>query len=294
MKYPALRRSITIIGSRYECKETIMTNLTKIVAAGILAVVVILGGLAYSVLRAPQQASSPITAIPLAASTASPAASPVASPSTATAAPDATETTQTPAAEATATGATAAASAPAAASGTILAQIVQEESEARFIIDEVLNNAPKTVVGTTNQVAGEIAVNPSDPSQTRVGTIQVNARTLTTDSDFRNRAIKNQILATDQYEFVTFTPKQITGLPQQAAPGQEYTFQIAGDLTIRDTTKEVTFDVTAKPVSTTRLEGTAKTTIKYADYGVTIPQVRQVASVDEQVRLEIDFVAVPK
>ncbi len=124
-----------------------------------------------------------------------------------------------------------------------------------------------------------------------MGTIQINARTLTTDNDFRNRAIKNRILQTDQYEFITFTPTQIVGLPQTGAVGQSYTFQIVGDLTIRDVTRQVTFDVTATPVSETRLEGTARATIRYADYGLTIPQVRQVASVADQVRLEIDFVA---
>ena len=261
-----------------------MTNFAKLVGVGLLVLVGLLGTVAYSTLRIPSEATSPIEAIPLAASPSGSAnASPAAAPSTVATTAVATETAQTPAT-----------SAPATSAGTIIAQIVPEESEARFIIDEVLNNAPKTVVGTTNQVAGEIAVNPTDPTQTRVGTIQVNARTLTTDSEFRNRAIKNRILMTDQYEFVTFTPKQLTGLPQQATMAQEYTFQIIGDLTIRDTTREVTFDVTSKPVSNTRLEGTAKATIQYADFGLTIPQVRQVASVDEQVRLEIEFVAVPK
>jgi len=275
-----------------------MTNLGKLVAVGLLVLVGLLGAVAYSVLRTPAEATSPIQAIPLGAASASPSASPAASlaasPSPAATIPAATETVQTPATSATDTTTSVAATAPATAPGTITAQIVPEESEARFIIDEVLNNAPTTVVGKTNQVAGEIAVNPTDPTQTRVGTIQVNARTLATDNDFRNRAIKNRILMTDQYEFVTFTPKQLSGLPQQAAMGQEYTFQITGDLTIRDTTREVTFDVTTKPVSDARLEGNAKATIRYADFGLTIPQVRQVASVDEEVRLEIDFVAVPK
>jgi polyisoprenoid-binding protein YceI len=170
-------------------------------------------------------------------------------------------------------------------------QIIQEESEARFVIDEVLNNAPFTVVGTTNQVAGEIAVDAQNPSATQVGVIQVNARTLATDSQFRDRAIKNQILSTDTYEFVTFTPTQLVGLPETGTVGETYTFQIVGDLTIRDTTREVTFDVTVTPTSDTSLEGTATTTILYADYGITIPQARSVASVDEDVRLEIDFVA---
>jgi polyisoprenoid-binding protein YceI len=161
------------------------------------------------------------------------------------------------------------------------------------VIDEVLNNAPKTVVGTTKQVAGQIEVDPTDPSKSRVGTIQVNARDLTTDSEFRNRAIKNQILQTDQYELITFEPTSLTGLPATGAVGQSYTFQVVGNLTIKGVSKPATFDVTVTPASDTRLIGSATTTIKYADWGITIPQVRQVASVSEDVRLEIDFVAAP-
>jgi polyisoprenoid-binding protein YceI len=266
-----------------------MRHLRTIIIAAIVGVALVVGAVAY-MFRAPETASGPIQAIPLGATAASPAATTAASPipatEAATAAPAATDA---PAADAATPGRSAAVSAD-----TIVAQIVSDESEARFIIDEVLNDAPKTVIGTTNQVAGELAVAPSDLTRSQVGIIQVNARTLTTDSEFRNRAIKNQILRTDQYEYITFTPKQIVGLPASAAVGQSYTFQIVGDLTIRDVTKEVTFDVTATPSSESRLEGTAQTTIRYADYGISIPQVRQVASVADQVRLEIDFVAAPK
>jgi polyisoprenoid-binding protein YceI len=170
-------------------------------------------------------------------------------------------------------------------------QISQADSQARFVIDEVLNDAPKTVIGTTDQVAGEIAVDPQNPTQTRLGVIQIDARALTTDSEFRNRAIKNQILQTDQYEYITFTPTKIVGLPQSGTVGQPYTFQIVGDLTIRDVTKQVTFDVSATAATDSQVEGTATATIAYADYGISIPQVRQVASVADQVRLELEFVA---
>ncbi len=289
-----------------------MKNIQKVIALGALVVVVVLGVVAFSVLRAPEEASAPIEAIPLAQSSAvatssaagaevesSPAADEVEAEAAASTAASAASGSSagSSAAASTATEPTtssAAADGAASGSGPIVAQIVQEESEARFVIDEVLNNAPKTVVGATNQVAGEIAVDPQDPTKTRVGTIQVNARSLATDSEFRDRAIKNRILNTDQYEFVTFTPTQIVGLPANGSVGQSYSFQIIGDLTVRDVTKPVTFDVTATPISETRLEGTAQTTIRYADFGLTIPQVRQVASVSEQVRLEIDFVAVPR
>ena len=275
-----------------------MKNTQKLIALGALVAVVILGVVVYSVFRAPEEASAPIEAIPLAQSSASAGSlEAVSEVEPSSAVTPTTEPAVSPAASAASTPSGSEVTANEAAtggSGAIVAQIVQEESEARFVIDEVLNNAPKTVIGVTNQVAGEIAVDPQDPTKTRVGTIQVNARSLATDSEFRDRAIKNRILNTDQYEFVTFTPTQIVGLPDNGSVGQSYNFQIIGDLTVRDVTKPVTFDVTATPASETRLEGSAQATIRYADFGLTIPQVRQVASVSDQVRLEIDFVAVPK
>jgi polyisoprenoid-binding protein YceI len=245
-----------------------MPTFKQILAVSALVIALIAGVAVYSVFKAPAASSGQIQAIPLASS--------------------ATQVSATAAQPATSA---AASNAATASTSTVTLQMLQSESEARFIIDEVLNDAPKTVIGTTNQVAGEIAVDPQDPTQTRVGVIQVDARALTTDSEFRNRAIKNQILQTDQYEYVTFTPTQIVGLPQSGTVGTPYTFQIVGDLTIRDVTKQVTFDVTATAADESRLEGTATTSIAYADYGISIPQVRQVASVADQVRLELDFVA---
>ena len=247
--------------------------------------VVALGIGLYSVFRTPEAATG-VTAIPLASNATNPPSN--AAAPTATTAPT---TNQPNATDAPATSAPTEASQPSG--GTTLLELDATQSEARFVIDEVLNNAPKTVVGTTKLIAGQIEVNAQDPSQSRVGVIQVNARDLTTDSEFRNRAIKNQILNTNDFEFVTFTPKTLTGLPTTGEVGKSYTFQMTGDLTIRDVTKEVTFDVTVTPDSATSLKGLAQTTIKYADFNITIPSVRQVASVSDEVRLELEFVAQP-
>jgi polyisoprenoid-binding protein YceI len=107
----------------------------------------------------------------------------------------------------------------------------------------------------------------------------------------RNRAIRRFILQTDDYEFITFEPSTITGLPASAAVGESFDFQVTGDLTIRDISNEVTFAVSVTPVSETRLEGLASTTILRADYNLTIPSVPSVADVDEEVLVELEFVA---
>ncbi len=233
------------------------------IAAGAVVLVIILGVWLYtSVQGDTQPASGPITAIPLA--TSAPTTPPDANP-TAPTAPTAND--------------------------LLRFQIVQSESTATFTIDEVLNGSPFTVVGTTDQVAGEIAVNPADLSSAQIGTITVNARTLATDSERRDRAIKNAILNTDTYEFISFAPTSITGLSGSGTPGTPYTFQINGDLTIRDTTLPVVFTATITADSTSRLSGTATATINHADFGIAIPSVPMVASVSEQVLIAINLVA---
>ncbi len=169
--------------------------------------------------------------------------------------------------------------------------IVQEESEARFKIGEILNGQPKTVVGRTNQVAGQLALEPDDPSTLTIGPVQVSARSLTTDNSFRNRAIKNRILVTDEYEFITFVPTAVTGLPAQLEAGQSFRVEIVGELTVRDVTHEVSFDATLVLESPTELRGAARSTILYRDFGISIPEVPAVAGVEDEVLLEFDFVA---
>jgi polyisoprenoid-binding protein YceI len=140
-------------------------------------------------------------------------------------------------------------------------------------------------------VAGEIAIDVENPADSQVGTILVNARTLVTDNDFRNRAINNQILDTGEYEFITFSPTGISGFPENPKIGEELNFQITGDLTIRDVTLEITFEASVTVNSETQLTGYASTMVVIKDFGLNIPEVPMVADVDEDVLLEIEFVA---
>lgn len=172
--------------------------------------------------------------------------------------------------------------------------IVPEESEVRFALEEDLAGQRITVVGRTDQVAGQVLVDFAAPANSQVGTIRINVRTLATDNDFRNRAIRSQILQSAQaeFEFSDFVPTSVTGLPETVAIGEAFTFQLTGDLTLRGITSPVTFDVTVTPVSETRLEGSAVATVQRASWELNIPSVPNVANVSEDVELTIDFVAV--
>jgi len=172
--------------------------------------------------------------------------------------------------------------------------IVPEESQVTFTLEEDLRGVRTVVVGTTDQVAGQIQIDFADPSASRMGSIRINIRTLETDTEFRNRAIRSEILqsAKPDYEFSDFTPKTITGLPESVAVGDTFTFQVTGDLPLAGVTREVTFDVTLTVVSETRIEGTGTALVLLSDYGLQIPSVPSVANVTDEVALEIQFVAV--
>jgi polyisoprenoid-binding protein YceI len=259
--------------------------LKRTLAVTVVVILVVLASLAYSFFKTPEEASAPIEAIPVVIEDQTqPQISTEAV--TALSAEPTSNTVIVVTEEDTSTE-----SDTATSNDSLIFEIVPAESEVRFIIDEILRGAPYTVVGTTDQVAGQLAVNTSDLSTVQMGPILVNARTLTTDNDFRNRAIKNQILSTDAYEFITFTPTEISGLSGNGLAGETYEFQIVGDLTIRDVTKSVTFAASAMALSETRLEGTASTTIRYDDFGLAIPASQAVSAVEDEVTLEIDFVA---
>jgi polyisoprenoid-binding protein YceI len=223
---------------------------------------------------------------------ATPAASEQATATEATA----TEATEEAATEGAATEATAemATEAASQAAGTALRfQIVPENTQARFLIDEVLMGQDKTVVGSTSLVSGEITVDPADPAGAQVGAIRVDASDLTTDDNRRNGRIRNDILRSSQaeHQYIVFQPTALSGLPATVAKGEPFTFQVTGDLTIVGVTIPVTFDMTVTPVSTSQLTGSGSATIRYADFGISIPSVPMVAGVGEEVRLEIDFTA---
>ena len=168
------------------------------------------------------------------------------------------------------------------------------ETIARFVIDEVLSGNPKTVIGETDGVTGSITLDLSAPAEAALGPVEVDLTGLETDNGFRTRALHEAILQTGKEgnQFATFTATQIDGLPETVTPGTSYELKITGDLTIKGTTRQVTFDATVTPVSADRIEGTASLTVPYADFGVDIPFLPpQVASVEDLFRLEIDFAA---
>ena len=169
------------------------------------------------------------------------------------------------------------------------------QSVAVFELDEVLRGEPKTVVGTTDQVAGQVLVVANDLGASVFSDIVINARTLSTDSEQRNRAMRGPVVldsGSDEHELITFTPTTLDGLDGvQPAVGESYRFTVEGELTIKGTTAPATFEVTVEMLDEGSIAGVATTQVLRSEFGIGIPSVPFVADVSDEVLLTLEFVA---
>ena len=170
-------------------------------------------------------------------------------------------------------------------------RIASQESLVRFAVDETVPAG--TAIGTTNQVVGDFIIDFANPSNSQLGTIRINLRTLRTDDPNRDNSIRCCVLLTaqDAYEFTEFVPTSINGLPPQASFGETVVFQVTGDLALRGLTGSVTFDISLTLESDQVIRGSAQTTVNRSDFGILDDEMLAYHGVAQQVTLEFDFVA---
>lgn len=172
---------------------------------------------------------------------------------------------------------------------------VPGRSEARFLIDEVLRGSPTTVRGVTDQIDGSLALR-RDPPYLDIGEFEINLRTIATDDEMRDRTIRAMILETnrDEFEFSTFVPLEIRDTPDVIRVGEPFQVEVTGDLTVRDVTRRITFDMELQVQSDDEVTGFATTSFTWDEFDITIPYVGGnsiVSAVDDVVRIEMEFVA---
>lgn len=179
------------------------------------------------------------------------------------------------------------------AAGQTVFTLAQPATTATFSTHEVLFGSPKTVVGSTSQVTGQILIDPNDPAKSQVGKITVDLSTLKTDNDMRNNTLQGRILETGDpaNQYATFSATAYKGLPSSIAAGQTVTFQVTGNLTVHGVTKPETFTITLTVVSEKQVTGKATTTVRYEDFGMVIPNVPNVSDVSSDVTLTLAFTA---
>ncbi len=151
--------------------------------------------------------------------------------------------------------------------------ITGDKTTVHYEVDEVFfseNNRLNTAIGVTNAVSGDVQLNFTDPQKSTLGEITADISTLKSDSNRRDNAIRDRWLESARFPIVKFVTTSVEGLPADYAMGTQINFKVNGDMTIRDTTRPVTFDVSAVLDGDT-LTGTATTQILMTDFGFQPP-----------------------
>ncbi len=171
-------------------------------------------------------------------------------------------------------------------------QIVPGESTVQYEVGETFlsDNRFNTAIGVTDVVSGEIHLDVANPQNSSLGMITVDISRFKSDSGRRDNAIRERFIQTAKFPIVTFTPTGISGLPATYTPGEEISFQVTGDVTIRETTRPLTFDVTAKLEGDT-LTGTATTTFLMSDFGFGPIEIAGMLGTEDEVKITFKFVA---
>jgi polyisoprenoid-binding protein YceI len=170
--------------------------------------------------------------------------------------------------------------------------IVPEESMAGYRVQEELAQVGETeAVGETQAIIGQFGFG-EDALPLPCSRFDVDMRTLQSDQARRDNYLYQNTLEAETYPLATFVLRAVEGMDAPLADGQETTLRLIGDLTLRDVTKLVAWEANVTLVDGA-LTGTAATMFEMPDFGIEPPSVPVVLSLDETIRLEVDFTARP-
>lgn len=168
--------------------------------------------------------------------------------------------------------------------------VIPEDSQARYRVREQLANRdlPNDAVGATNIISGTMVVDANGNLVPGGSRFVIDVSTLASDSSRRDGYLGNNVLQTGQFPNVTFVPTAIQGVPSPLPASGEGTFEMTGDLTIRDVTRPTTWAITLRREGET-LTGQANTSFTFADFNLPQPRVPILLSLQDLIKLELDF-----
>ncbi len=192
-------------------------------------------------------------------------------------------------------------SAPAETSASGRTFIVDEaESQASYIVNEEfladalrklgIEAGKKVVVGTTPGVTGEIQIDLDSPQLVQAAQFTVDMTGLATDQSRRDEWLGENAIETLLFPQATFVATSASGLPDSITEGEEISFQLIGDLTVRDVTNSVTFEVTAVLTNDT-IQGTATLPLNMTDFGISPPDFANTLTVADAFTIEVVLTA---
>ena len=159
------------------------------------------------------------------------------------------------------------------------------DSVVGYRVKEILFGQDTEGVGRTKDVEALLTI--ADNSVTK-GSFTVQMGTIMSDAGKRDAQFNNRIMDVTTYPTATFTLTQPIALPEGAVSGEVITAEATGDLTLRGTTKSVTFPIEAQ-VKGASFTVVGNITIVFDEWGIPAPGIPGI-TVDPQGLLEFSLV----
>jgi polyisoprenoid-binding protein YceI len=159
---------------------------------------------------------------------------------------------------------------------------------AGYRVDEVLNGQAITVTGRTDQVGGSLTVTAG---RLTAGTVSVDLASVATDSGQRDGQFRTRVVDVERFptaDFAITGPVPLGGLDV----GSTVAVSLAGTLTLKGTTRDVTVPATVERTAEDAVTVTGSLPLTWSDYGVQAPDLGFV-SVEDTGTIEFAVSAKP-
>ena len=163
-------------------------------------------------------------------------------------------------------------------------------NEARYRVREQLagKDLPNDAIGVTKQITGQLLFGTDGKLLKDSSRIVVGLAALQSDQKRRDNYLRTHTLETEKVPQVELVPVVFEGLGGPLAPGEQKSFSVVGDLTVRGVTHPTTWQVTAHTQGPD-VVGTATTVFTFKDFALDQPKVSVVLGVADTIKLEYDF-----
>lgn len=205
--------------------------------------------------------------------------------------------TQEPAEEAEPTAAPAEETAPAGArtfavdsAGSSASFVVDEEFLSQALSKLGIEAGNQEIVGTTEGVTGELTLNSDNADPLEAASFTVDMTGLATDQSRRDSWLKDNAIQTNAFPNATFVATGTEGLPAEFPEGSDVSFKLNGDLTVRDVTNSVSFDVTAV-LNDDTITGVATLPLNMTDFNIEPPNFADTLTVADAFMIRVELTA---
>jgi polyisoprenoid-binding protein YceI len=169
---------------------------------------------------------------------------------------------------------------------------IADGSVARYVVGEQLAgiSVPNDAIGETSDVNGTIVFNADGTLQPGRSFISADLRTLQSDEERRDNYIRQNSLESNAYPTAVFLVQEVKGLTWPLPQDGEVSFQLVGSMSLHGVTSPLTWDVTAQ-FGPDEVTGQSRTVFTFDQFDIDKPSVFLVLSVEDEIRLELDFTA---